>query len=205
MKLKILSTIAVAMLTTGAFGQYILLDNANNSGGPTATSNGQIYTQSWYGGSPSLFDGIDYDLGVTVFAGPNPNMLALMGTFTPANDPKGYTGFDYGKFQLGGAGLAVQVPGVSMGGPAYIELEMWIYDGPNATGTFQSYPAAVAGLDPLASVTFEQPYTGSVAIVPPRPPQELTGMPSVIFYVPEPTTLALAGLGLASLLAFRRK
>ena len=205
MKLKTLSTIAVAMLTTGAFGQYILLDNLSNSGGPTATSGGQIYTQSWYGGGPSLFDGYDYDLGVTVFGGPSPSQLSLMGTWTPANDPKGYTGEDYGKFQLGEADLAVQVPGVTMGGPAFIELQMWIYDGPNATGTFQSYPAAVVGDDPFASVTFEQPYTGSPAVVPPRPPQELTGMPSVIFWVPEPATMALAGLGLASLLAFRRK
>ena len=208
MKRKILSAIAAAGLTTCAFGQYILLDNAYianyGSGGPTATSYGSVYTLA-PGGTPTLFDGTQYDLGVTVFGGPNLGQLSLMGTYTPANDPKGYTGLDYGTFGLGLIGAQVDVPGVVSGGPASFELQMWLYNGPYATGTFQSYAAAFAGLDPTAIVTFEQPYTGSTTVVPPRPAPDLTGMPSVVILVPEPTSFVLAGLGLTSLLAFHRR
>ncbi len=215
MKLKILFAMAWAGFTGCALSQQIILDNIGNDGGSAATSGGLVY---WLPGSgPSatnhlgplvLFDGDNYNLGVTVYGGPSPGDLSFMGTFTPANDPKGYTGVDLGQFQLGPAGEAVTVPGVVPGGTAFIMLQMWDYDSPYATGTFQSYAAAAANLDLFATVTFTNPTSDLNPPIgqPPVPAPELVGMPSVaMILIPEPAMLALAGLGFASLLALRRR
>ena len=206
----------VCLLTTVlaacAFGQQVILDNAENIGGIGATSGGLVYELPGSGpfqtnrlGPPVLFDGGNYDLGVTVYGGPDPGHLTLMGTFTPANDPKGYTGLDAGKFQLGPADVAVTVPGVAPGGLAIIELLMWDYDSPYATGTFQSYGEALEHWDLGGFVIFQNPTSNPNGPIP-MPAPDLIGMPSALFaLVPEPAVLAFAGLGLAALLAFRRR
>jgi hypothetical protein len=212
MKLTILFAMAWAGFAGCALGQQIILDNIDNDGGPSATSGGLVYWLPGSGPSPTnhfgplvLFDGYNYNLGVTVYGGPDPSHLTLMGTFTPANDPKGYTGFDLGKFQLGPPDEAVTVPGVAPGGMAWIELQMWDYDSPYATGTFQNLGDALDHLDLGGSVIFQNP-TSDPTGSPPMPPPDLIGMPSVSFVlIPEPATLALAGLGLASLWALRRR
>ena len=134
MKLTILSAIAITGLATGAFGQSIILDNGANTGGVSATSGGLVYIN--LGGGAQLFDGYNNNLGVTVLGGSSSGSLTSMGTFTPGTDSKGYTGLDIGKFQLGGVGATVAVPGVAAGGVATIELQVWNYDGPGHTGTF---------------------------------------------------------------------
>ena len=207
MERKILAVAAAACLANCTFAQQVILDNLSNSGALSATSGGLVYVVCDVGvGAPTLFDGSQYDLGVTVWGGPDAGSLTSMGTFTPANDPKGYTGFSGGTFQLGPAGLAVTVPGVSAGGMATIELQIWDYDSPHSTGTFSSYAAALAGGDPTATVTFQNP-TSNLSAAPPIPAPDLVGMPSVSFWVvcPEPPMSALAGLGLVSLLVFRRR
>jgi len=202
----------VCLLTTVlaacAFGQQVILDNIGNSGSVSATSGGLVYEDLPPGTFPTNymdpvsltpFDGLDYNLGVTVYGGSSFGSMVLMGTFTPANDPKGYTGVDLGLFQLGQSDLAVTVPGVAPGGTAWIELQIWDYDDPHATGTFQSYAAASAGFDPFAFVIFQNPTSNPNGPIP-TPAPELIGMPSVVFeYIPEPATLALASLGFASL------
>lgn len=210
MKRKILVTIAAAGLTASVFGQDVVLDNLGNSGSISATSGGLVYTPlgsypySNHPGGSVLFDGGNYDLGVTVYGGSSAGSMSLIGTYTPANDPKGFTGAGLGLFELGPGDVAVTVPGVAPGGIAWIELQMWDYDSPYATGTFQSYAAALAHLDNADSVIFTNP-TSNPGGSPPMPPPGLVGMPSVdMELIPEPGTLALAGLGLASLLALRR-
>lgn len=187
----------IAGISASAFGQGIILQNVG-TGGPTATNNGAVYMPD----GVTRFDGINNNLGVTVSGGASAGSLQPLGlgTFKANNDPKGYTGSDLGTFQLGAAGAVINVPGVAAGGVATIRLQMW-FDGSSAAGLFPSYAAAAAGGGQTADVTFLQ-NTGNPPLVP---PPTLNGMPSVTLVVPEPSTLALAGLGIASLLAFRRR
>jgi len=202
MKLQILSAIAITGLATTVLGQQIILDNiANNSPSSSATSNGQLWET--VGGVTSIFDGNDYNVGANVYLGSSVGSLTLYGTYIPSTDPKGYTTAGNGEYQFGPAQAFVTVPGIAAGGTAYVELQIWDYDSPAATGTYSTFAAAVAGNDPRAQAIFTNPTSNPGAAVP---PQELSGSPAIVLTtVPEPATFALAGLGLASLLAFRRR
>lgn len=203
MKQTILSAIAVIGLATGAFGQQLILDNLSGNGSSSATSLGLVYEK--VGATTTVFDGNSYNLGVTVLLGTSVGSLTTIGTYTPLTDSKGYTGAATGQFQLGAGGAAITVPGAAAGQVAFVQLLIWDYDSPNSTGTYSSYAAAVAGGDYTASVTFQNG-TSNPSAGPPVPPPDFTGMPSVtLMNVPEPTTFAIAGLGIASLLAFRRR
>jgi hypothetical protein len=202
MKLTILSAIAITSLATGAFGQQLILDNLSNTGagGTSAAAQGLVYEKT--GAVTTIFDMNSYNVGANVLLGSSQAALAEYTSFTPATDPKAYTGVSAGYFQLGTPQAYVTVPGAA--GLGWVELQMWDYDSPNSTGTYASYAAAVAGNDPVATVIFQNPVSSAT---PPVPPSELVGMPAVILQtsVPEPGTFALAGLGIASLLAFRRR
>jgi hypothetical protein len=195
MKLNTLAVILVAGISASAFGQGVILQNVGTGAGGT---NGAVYMQNG-----TKFDGINFNLGVTVSGGINAGSLAPvgLGTYTLANDPKGYTGLDVGLFQLGATASSVNIPGVAAGGVATIQLQVW-YDG--ATGLFANYGAAAAGGGQVGTVTFLQ-NTSNLPLTPAGP---LNGMPDIHLaagVVPEPSTLALAGLGAASVLLFRRR
>jgi len=197
MKLKTLAVVMVAGISASAFGQGVILQNVGSGAGGT---NGAVYMANG-----TKFDGLVNNLGVTISGGPSGGSLSPvgLGTYKASNDPKGYTGSDIGTFQLGAAGSAIDIPGVAAGGVAQIKMDFW-FDGASANGLFANYGAAVAGGGEAASVTFLQG-TGNPPLTPPGP---LTGMPDVHLssvQVPEPSTLALAGLGLASLLMYRRR
>ena len=198
MKLKTLAVIMAAGMAASAFGQGIILDNLGNAGGISATSGGRVYVNG------VVFDGINANLGVVVSGGAAANSLAAMGTFTAATDPKGYTGADAGQFQLGAAGAAVNVPGVSAGGTAWIQLQIW-YNGTTTAGLFPSFAAAQSGGGFVGTVLWFQGVSNPQAS-PPLAPPNLGGMPSVnLAIIPEPSMLALGAMGLASLLIFRRR
>jgi len=197
MKLKTLAVIMAAGMAASAFGQGIILDNLGNSGGINATSGGRVYVNG------VVFDGINANLGVVVSGGPDAASLLPMGTFTQATDPKGYTGADAGQFQLGAAGAALNVPGVSAGGTAWIQLQIW-YNGTTTAGLFPSFAAAQNG-GFVGTVLWSQG-TSNPGGSPPIAPPNLGGMPSVnLVIIPEPSMLALGAMGLASLLIFRRR
>ena len=196
---------AIAGLATCAFGQGIVLDNLGNSAASSSATSGGLLWEK-VGASTALFDGYNYNIGATVMAGSSAGSLSLIGTYYPGNNGGNpFTGADVGKFQLGAAGAPVSISGVAPGGAVFLQIQFWDYSSPNATGTFTSYAAALAGLDPTAVVSFSNG-SGGPGTSPPSTPVELTGMPAVILSsVPEPATMALAGLGIASLLAFRRR
>lgn len=197
MKLKTLAVVMVAGISASAFGQGVILQNIGTGAGGT---NGAVYMADG-----TKFDGLVNNLGVTVTGGAGTNSLQPvgLGTYRASTDPKGYTGLDVGVFQLGVTASAVDIPGVAAGGVATINMQFW-FDGNTAAGLFPTYGAALAGSGQTASVMFLQ-NTGNPPLTPPGP---LNGMPDVHLsatIVPEPSTIALAGLGLASLLMYRRR
>lgn len=187
----------VAGISASAFGQGVILQNVGTGAGGT---NGAVYMADG-----TKFDGIANNLGVTISGGPNAGSLTPvgLGTYKANTDPKGYTGSDVGTFQLGAAGSAINIPGVAAGGVATLRLQIW-FDGSAPNGLWPDYAAAVLGGGQVRTVEFLQ-NTGNPPLTPPGP---LNGMPDVRLsttVVPEPSTLALAGLGLASLLMYRRR
>jgi len=110
-------------------------------------------------------------------------------------------------FQSGGgagyfAGGTQVIPGVPGGTVAFIQIRTW------STAAGATYAAAFAsglpnawGQSQVFSVT-----TGNPNAVPPGTPATLVGLTSFSLNpVPEPSTFVLAGLGIASLLLFRRR
>jgi len=187
----------VAGISASAFGQGVILQNIGTGAGGT---NGAVYMADG-----TKFDGLANNLGVTVSGGPNAGSLLPvgLGTYKANTDPKGYTGLDAGVFQLGVTASAVDIPGVAAGGVATLRLQIW-FDGSSPNGLWPNYAAAALGGGQVHTVDFLQ-NTGNPPLTPPGP---LNGMPDVhlaVSIVPEPSTLALAGLGLASLLVYRRR
>jgi hypothetical protein len=89
------------------------------------------------------------------------------------------------------------VPGVALSGTATLQVEAW-------DGNFTSYAAAVAG---GADYFTTQPFANATGGggTPPATPVDLLGMPAVVLATPEPSTIALGGLGAAALMFFRRR
>jgi hypothetical protein len=98
------------------------------------------------------------------------------------------------------ANTAIDVPlgVVPAGGTATFQIWAW-------QSSFASYAAAVAGGGGTGkSVLFNS--ATSAAGPPPPPPISLAGLyPGFAVTIPEPSTFALAGLGAAALLLFRRR
>jgi hypothetical protein len=119
-----------------------------------------------------------------------------------------------GLSQLGGTAAVTGGSGLIIGGGTRTNSAV----AGGATGAFQvrawtsasgaTYDAAVASGSGFAGKTavFEQP-TGNPTATPPGTPAFLTGWntPLIVTPIPEPATIALAGLGVASLLIFRRR
>ena len=95
---------------------------------------------------------------------------------------------------LGMPGYYGSITAFNIGPSTTVTLEIVVYDtaaGSYANAAYRVHSAAFSM--PTVSVTSGSPiYTGDY-------------MPGQLFQTPEPTTLALGGLGLASLLLFRRK
>jgi hypothetical protein len=93
----------------------------------------------------------------------------------------------------------ITVPGLTAGQNGTFQIRAW-------SGNFTSYEAALAGgaLYTGNSGDFTNP-TGGVGD-PPTPASPLSGFTGMtVIGVPEPSTLALAGLGLGALLLIRRR
>jgi hypothetical protein len=192
-KLAITALIAVGM-SVGAFAQsQFQVDNtANNSLNPYDTQNGMVWINDLSPGAPLLIDPNIYtSLNAAVYVGTTPGNLTLRATFTGANE---LVVLDYG-LVFNPNNTVYNVSGIGQNGTAYIKLDVWL-DGYTENGPVG---AATSGI--FAQVTGGASIGGN----PPTPPALLTSMPALIIPVPEPSTFALAGLGLAGLVIFRRR
>ncbi len=99
------------------------------------------------------------------------------------------------------SGGTITVPGISPGGGVAFVVRGWL-------GTATTWAEAVSQGAPTGySAIFSVPATGDPTALPPGLPTILnTVFPAgMVIAVPEPTSMALAGLGAAALLIFRRR
>jgi len=199
MKKLLFTTVLAAGLAVSVHGQgTIIIGNKNNDSVSTAaTANGQVWTNNL--GNIGLFDGYNLNLGITVLYGATSSSLSPLCTYLESD----VTGYDVGKFIGTYASPATwSLSGVSGGATAWIDLQLWASAGGGPYTTFAA--AKASGVALWGEALFQNP-TGNPGASPPTVPEMLTGMPAVLLVVPEPATFALAGLGLASLLIFRRR
>jgi hypothetical protein len=178
----LIAILGVAASAATSYGQgYVVMNSYGaNSGVGAITSLGGASTPLPGTFTAELF----YALGTVSDPG---NSGPISGLFTAV--PSSIVNYDAnndGYFQ----GSTVIIPAYVSGA---ISLEIWASGPGNVTGRSGSFT--------------ESTVTSSAAAPPSFFGDNGTGMPSfVVVSVPEPTTLALAGLGgLASLVAFRRK
>jgi uncharacterized membrane protein len=212
---QLLITALAATAAAAVYGQgTIFVDNTantgvyNGNGGTTAnpvysalvTQNGLIFTTDpteteaavTKSGSSTL---IGDDFSWALYGGSSASSLSLIASQTGSSISG--DNYFYGEIQDQN-GSSFQVPGVAVGATAYLELYVW------EGNTYSTYAAALAGGDYTGvSGVFSNATGGSGT--PPGPGANLDGLPDVLLTVPEPTSMALAALGGASLLLFRRK
>lgn len=177
MKILRLSLLVMG-IATNAVGQGQLdfdnLDNSNPSF--TATSSGLFWLST--GGAPAL---INQDFNAALYGGTNSSNLPLLKTVLLGNGTGIGDNSSPGYFREP-SGDSYTIPGAI--DSAFFRVEAWL-------GNYNSYAAAVAGGAPAAqSLIFVNPVD-----IAPGPPSDLTGMPAMVLGVPEPSTLALFGLG----------
>lgn len=132
------------------------------------------------------------DVNAQLFGGPVGGALTSLKTLAQAS-AAGIT-VDAGRIS-DPSGSPVAVPGVALGGTAELRLLLWQGSSPTFAGA--------AGQRTADSGLFSNPTGGNGS--PPALPASLSGLPVMVLQVPEPSTLALAGLGVAALLAYRRR
>ncbi|MDR3434490.1 MAG: PEP-CTERM sorting domain-containing protein [Rouxiella aceris] len=210
MKQLLITALAVTAAAVTSYGQgTIFINNLNNTGvyngngGTVAnpvfsslvTQNGLIFTTDsteayqFSGGSGLIAD----DFSWALYGGASANSLTLITSETGSQIAGDNSNVNYGDFTEGGDTFSVA--GTTASSTVYLELYVW------EGNTYSTYAAALAGGDYTGvSGVFTNPSGGGAA-----QPFALTGMPDVLVTVPEPTSMALAALGGASLLLFRRK
>jgi hypothetical protein len=192
MKKLLITTLLAGGFALGVLAQgNVALDNsANTDTSPTATSNGQFFLNN--GTTTALTQG---DFNAAFYGGTDANNLQLIHSFSGSEAQ--FSGFS-GAGKWGDPnGAAWAIPGSTGAGTAFMKIEAW-------TGAFTTYSAALAG---GAAAGVSSVFQNPMKALPDAPPT-LTGMPAVVMavnVVPEPSTFALAGLGAAALLIFRRR
>lgn len=175
MKKTILSTVAVMGLAATVYGQSAFIDSTSGGGLVLGAGNANISCTLWGGTAADALSPV-----VTLAGG---TQLLNVG---------GGQIYDL-------SGQAYTIPGVAANANAYLRMQFWLGNHPN-------YAAAANALELVAD---SGPYinpTGGGGTPPTIPPSALALMPNVsMAIVPEPSTMALCGLGVLSLLVFRRR
>ena len=184
---KLFLSLSLTGITISAFAQGSLIaidNNLNANASITATAGGLFF----FGVTP-----IAQDFNLALYGGTDSTALTLIKSISGAA-AVGANAFGMGTF-TDPTGGTYAVPGTTAASTtAFFQIEAW-------TGAATSWAAAAAaGLPNGKSLVFSNPVAA-----PPNATPDLTGMPAIIIAVPEPSTFALAGLGAAALLIFRRR
>jgi hypothetical protein len=196
MKKLFLSAALVAGLMSSVLAQgTIFFDNSNNtSGSSSATSSGLFWVNTT--GNPVI---LNQDVNAVLWASSTQG-----GTYTPLITLLLSNGTGLGDITSYGNGIITDtsgasyfVPGSIANGTGWFYIQAWL-----GTATSYANAGAVAKYDgsTTAGGIFSAPLGGGST-----PAKSLDTMPAVVLVVPEPGTFALAGLGAAALLIFRRR
>lgn len=198
MKKLVLAVIAVVALSVNVFAQGVqmTIDNLNGAGGRNATANGLFFNANGTAVSSGT-------INVVVTGGPDAGSLQPVASLTGA-----------------GALFYSGVPGVFLDPTFGTYNVTGVANGANATLRVLAWRGAAASYSAAAFTDQFYPWSGSAEVngnsftftqgtggggVPPGPPKSLDGMPAMVLQVPEPSTMALAGLGAVAMLIFRRR
>jgi hypothetical protein len=199
MKKLILSVTALSACSLGAFAQGVITFNSS-SGSGIVTINGAVAAQDI--NAELLFS-------TTATGSFAPVSQLLLSSSNTSSD--GTPGFDpsdiisaAGDITFKGTGALYErygnsfiIPGVGSGGTAFFEVEGW-------TGAYDTLAAAQASGQSAYGTSAVFSESLSAAGNPVN--ASLNNMPTFnLVSVPEPSTLAMAGVGLASMLFLRRK
>jgi len=195
---KLLLSVLLAGLTAGAYAQgtgagtVLLANNGNSDQSPSATANGLVFLNGALTTADLNVALFGFTDSTSVMAHP---VASMIGSAAAGNSLFGSGTFT----DLSSTAYAVDGTTTSSTGAFFI-LQAWL-------GSASSYAAAVSAGAPAGQTIVFGNGLGGVGSPPSTTPQ-LTGMPGVNLttaVVPEPSTFALAGLGAAAMLIFRRR
>jgi hypothetical protein len=182
MKKLILSVTAVVGFSIGSFAQGIQFADSASPAFDTTISGIANTSQDL---NLQLLEGSTSSTATTVLA-------TLLLNNTSANGDISVFGFIYDN-----SGTVYSAPA----GTDYFQVLAW-------TGNYSSY-AAASGSGQVGVYAGSSPVFSEAVPAPPATPPALTGLGTInltqVSTVPEPSTLAMTGVGLASMLFFRRK
>jgi hypothetical protein len=213
---KLIGILAIAALTSSAFAQgTVAFQNSSTTLVKqwTSTNNSALITVPKSGGKVELVIAAKgaavnpfLTMGALGVSAHYTSMSAFLAANTAwsENATASITSLSAGQFNGGGVTLA----GIAGGAQADYFILGW-------TGNYANFDAALTAARLDNSVSFLgqtaviTTLTGNPSLTPPGSATALTdtftGMTLAPLVVPEPTSFALAGLGLAALLAFRRR
>jgi len=217
MKKTLITCMCAMGLSLGVYAQgTIFIDNLHNTGtnggaggvafnpgsgtgnpsySSQVTANGLIFTMdtvnTWgtaANGGPAGNQLLGTDVNFTLLGGATAQTATtVIASFTGAQ----IAGDNLNWGQLQGPTGAFNIPGSTASSPVFLDLQVW--EGNAASYALSTSYKGDTGVFVNAS--------GGGA----NAPAELSGMPDLLLTIPEPSTFALAGLGAAALMIFRRR
>lgn len=195
MKKIILSTAITIGLTMASFGQSFLFED--NSGAAYDTTIGGVANTTQDLNLQVLFGTSATSVNTSIMtlllssADTSTSSSALGQTLSAAGDITAFGGAIYDN-----SGAGILWPAADAGATLYLQVLAW-------TGNYSSYADAAAA---KVAVGQSSVFTITAGATPTAFPNDISGVGVIdLVPVPEPTTMALAGLGGLALLLFRRK